>query len=103
MNNTKKDYKRIEAAFKNHAKGEVSLDEVPVGYYKVAEIAKIMKLGDRATRRKLSTLLEKNVVERKNFMTDNNDANVARKTAYFKFNEQKTHSHTKRGTNKRFV
>jgi predicted ArsR family transcriptional regulator len=103
MSNIKKDYKRIEAAFKNHAKGVVLLDEVPAGYYRVAEIAKIMKLGDRATRRKLVVLVEKNVVERKHFMTDNNHANLPRRTSYFKFNEQKAHSPTECGTNKRPV
>jgi hypothetical protein len=103
MNNTKKDYKKIEQAFRNHAKSMVIIDEVPNGYYKISEIAKVMKLGDRATRRKLAVLVEKNVIERKHFMTINNDASLPRKTAYFKFNEQKTHSPTKRRTNKRLV
>ena len=102
MNNTKKDYKKIEQAFRCHAQSVVIVDEVPVGYYNIKEIKKIMKLGDRATRRKLSLLLEKNVVERKHFMTISNDANLPRKTAYFKFHDKpQTHSASECSVNKR--
>ena len=102
MNNIKKDYKKIEQAFKRHAQAVVFVDEIPVGFYNIKQIKKIMKLGDRATRRKLSLLVEKNVVERKHFMTITNDANLPRKTAYFKFHDKpQAHSASKRSTNKR--